>query len=47
MKPYPVPDLTGQAAKDFEQAIKNGSTKRQKERIKEAIAAVAKNKRKG
>ncbi len=46
MKPYPVPDLTGQAAKDFEEAIKNGPTKGQKELIKEAAGTVAKSKSK-
>jgi hypothetical protein len=45
VKPYPIPDITGQAAEDFERDIKNGPTKQQKERMKQATAKFAKTKR--
>ncbi|MCL2288203.1 MAG: hypothetical protein FWC33_03350 [Candidatus Bathyarchaeota archaeon] len=45
MKPYPIPTLTGKAAEDFEEAIKNGPTKKQKERMKKAEGAYTKAKR--
>jgi hypothetical protein len=45
VKPYPIPDLTGQVAEDFERDIKNGSTEQQKERMRRATAKFVKAKR--
>jgi len=45
VKPYPIPDITGQVAEDFERDIKNGPTEQQKERMRRATAKFAKAKR--
>jgi hypothetical protein len=45
MKPYPIPDVTGQAAIDFERDIKDGPTELQKEMMKRATAKFAKTKK--
>jgi hypothetical protein len=42
VKPYPIPDITGQVAEDFERDIKNGPTEQQKERMKRATVKFAK-----
>ena len=42
---YPIPDITGQAAIDFEQDIKTGPTELQKEVMKRATAKFAKTKK--
>ena len=45
VKPYPIPDITGQVAEDFERDIKNGPTEQQKEKMRRATAKFAKAKR--
>jgi len=45
VKPYPIPDITGQVAEDFERDIKNSPTEQQKERMRRAVAKFAKAKR--
>lgn len=45
VKPYPIPDLEGQAASDFEQQIREPPTEVQKRMIKESKVVFAQVKR--